>query len=93
MPELSAPIDAAIDKGASALQKRGASYLDNKIDLQTGHVELICRLGELERPKLHRKPGKPVVRVPTKSERLRVRIDTLVVVPKTAENCTYTGWD
>ena len=32
MPELSAPIDAAIDRGASALQKRGASYLDNKID-------------------------------------------------------------
>ena len=32
MPELSAPIDAAIDKGASALQKKGASYLDNQID-------------------------------------------------------------
>ena len=31
-PELSAPLDKAIDKGAAALQKKGTAYLDQKID-------------------------------------------------------------
>ena len=31
-PELSAPLDKVIDKGAAALQKKGTAYLDQKID-------------------------------------------------------------
>ena len=32
MPELSVPIDAAVDRGLSSLQKAGTKYLDGKID-------------------------------------------------------------
>jgi hypothetical protein len=32
MPELSVPLDAAVDRGLSSLQKAGTRYLDDKID-------------------------------------------------------------
>ena len=46
MPELAAPLDKAIDKGASYLQKKGTSYLDQKIDASgSGRVRYMSPAG------------------------------------------------
>ena len=36
MPELSVPLDAAVDRGLSSLQKAGTKYMDDKIDESAG---------------------------------------------------------
>ena len=36
MPELAVPLDAAVDRGMSSLQKAGTKYLDDKIDASAG---------------------------------------------------------
>ena len=36
MPEMAVPLDAAVDRGLSSLQKAGTKYLDDKIDASAG---------------------------------------------------------
>ena len=45
MPELSVPLDAAVDRGLSSLQKAGTKYLDGKIDASGSGVRYMAPSG------------------------------------------------
>jgi hypothetical protein len=45
MPELSVPLDAAVDRGMSSLQKAGTKYLDDKIDASGSGVRYMAPSG------------------------------------------------
>ena len=45
IPEVAPALDAAIDRGASALQKRGIAYLDDKIDQSGNSVRYMASGG------------------------------------------------
>ena len=45
MPELSVPLDAAVDRGLSSLQKAGTRYVDDKIDASGSGVRYMAPSG------------------------------------------------
>ena len=57
IPEVAPALDGLIDKGASALQKRGISYLDDKIDQSGNGVRYMASGGGMRMAGTHTQSG------------------------------------
>ena len=57
IPEVAPVLDSAIDKGASALQKRGIEYLDEKIDQSGKGVRYMASGGGMRLSGVHTQSG------------------------------------
>jgi hypothetical protein len=57
IPEVAPALDSAIDKGASALQKRGIEYLDDKIDQSGKGVRYMASGGGMRLSGTHTQSG------------------------------------
>jgi hypothetical protein len=58
IPEVAPALDGMIDKGASALQKRGIEYLDDKIDQSGNGLRYMASGGGMRMASTHTQSGK-----------------------------------